>query len=101
MLYLSTAGYVQGMSDLLAPLLSVMENEVDTFWCFAGFMEMVVHVVHVVVRETLHIVIISVCFNGILQGHHFEVSQTGMRNRLKQLRALLNVSDPKFYQFLS
>ena len=49
--YLSTAGYVQGMSDLLAPLLSVMENEVDTFWCFAGFMEMVVHIlliVHVV-----------------------------------------------------
>ena len=35
-------GYVQGMSDLLAPLLVVMETEVDTFWCFAGFMEMVV-----------------------------------------------------------
>lgn len=30
------------MSDLLAPLLVVMENEVDTFWCFAGLMEIVV-----------------------------------------------------------
>ena len=36
-----------------------------------------------------------------LQEHHFEESQTGMRNRLKQLRALLNVFDPHFYQFLS
>ena len=30
------------MSDLLAPLLAVMDNEVDTFWCFVGFMDMVV-----------------------------------------------------------
>ncbi len=30
------------MSDLLAPLLSIMDNEVDAFWCFAGLMEIVV-----------------------------------------------------------
>lgn len=31
-------GYVQGMSDLLSPILCLMENEVDAFWCFVGFM---------------------------------------------------------------
>ena len=30
------------MSDLLAPLLAVMENEADAFWCFVGYMRMVV-----------------------------------------------------------
>jgi hypothetical protein len=42
MVFLSRAGYVQGMSDLLSPILVIMENEVDAFWCFAGFMEIVV-----------------------------------------------------------
>ena len=36
------AGYVQGMSDLLSPILVVMENEVDAFWCFAGLMDRMV-----------------------------------------------------------
>lgn len=35
-------GYVQGMSDLLSPILFVVQNEVDAFWCFCGFMELVV-----------------------------------------------------------
>jgi hypothetical protein len=32
-------GYCQGMSDLLSPILVVMEDEADAFWCFAGLME--------------------------------------------------------------
>lgn len=35
-------GYVQGMSDLLAPILFIMNNEVDAFWCFSAFMDKVV-----------------------------------------------------------
>lgn len=35
-------GYVQGMSDILAPLLLLLGNEVDSFWCFVGFMEKIV-----------------------------------------------------------
>lgn len=30
------------MSDLLSPILYVIQNEVDAFWCFCGFMELVV-----------------------------------------------------------
>jgi len=41
-LLLSPLGYVQGMSDMLAPILYVMDNEVDAFWCFAGLMEQMV-----------------------------------------------------------
>lgn len=45
--YMATAlsllsGYVQGMSDLLSPILYVMENEVDAFWCFVSFMDQMV-----------------------------------------------------------
>lgn len=36
------SGYVQGMSDLLSPILYVMENEVDAFWCFVAFMDQMV-----------------------------------------------------------
>lgn len=36
-------GYVQGMSDLLSPILYLMGNEVDAFWCFTGFMDRVVN----------------------------------------------------------
>ncbi|KAG6551031.1 hypothetical protein Mapa_007264 [Marchantia paleacea] len=32
-------GYCQGMSDLLSPILFVMENESEAFWCFAALME--------------------------------------------------------------
>lgn len=35
-------GYVQGMSDLLSPILFLMKDEVDAFWCFVGFMNKVV-----------------------------------------------------------
>lgn len=35
-------GYVQGMSDLLSPILYLMRDEVQAFWCFVGFMNKVV-----------------------------------------------------------
>ncbi|KAM3300918.1 TBC1 domain family member 17 isoform X1 [Capsicum chacoense] len=32
-------GYCQGMSDLLSPILYVMEDEAESFWCFVALME--------------------------------------------------------------
>ncbi|XP_058530291.1 TBC1 domain family member 17 isoform X2 [Ochotona princeps] len=67
-------GYVQGMSDLLSPILYVVQNEVDAFWCFCGFMELV-------------------------QGN-FEESQETMKRQLGQLLLLLRVLDPPLCDFL-
>ena len=35
-------GYVQGMSDLLAPIYAVMQDDAVAFWAFVGFMERMV-----------------------------------------------------------
>ena len=37
-------GYVQGMNDLCSPLLIVMDNEEETYWCFRKFMERMVRI---------------------------------------------------------
>ncbi|OBA20579.1 GTPase-activating protein GYP7 [Metschnikowia bicuspidata var. bicuspidata NRRL YB-4993] len=37
--YNTKLGYVQGMTDLLSPIYVVFQDEVVTFWAFAGFME--------------------------------------------------------------
>ncbi|XP_019849999.1 PREDICTED: TBC1 domain family member 15-like [Amphimedon queenslandica] len=73
-MYNMDLGYVQGMSDLLSVILAIMENEVDSFWCFVGLMDMI--------------------------HDRFEITQEFMRLRIKQLRTLLKVSDPEFYKYL-
>uniref|UniRef100_A0A8D3DM58 TBC1 domain family member 15 n=1 Tax=Scophthalmus maximus TaxID=52904 RepID=A0A8D3DM58_SCOMX len=61
-------GYVQGMSDLLSPLLFITQNEVESFWCLTGFMELV--------------------------HQNFEESQEAMKKQLLQLSILLKALDP-------
>uniref|UniRef100_A0A3Q2D3W3 TBC1 domain family member 15 n=1 Tax=Cyprinodon variegatus TaxID=28743 RepID=A0A3Q2D3W3_CYPVA len=67
-------GYVQGMSDLLSPILFVTQNEVESFWCLTGFMELV--------------------------HHNFEESQEAMKEQLLQLSILLKALDPELCDFL-
>ena len=40
--YNKDLGYVQGMSDLLAPIYAVMQDDAIAFWAFVGFMERMV-----------------------------------------------------------
>uniref|UniRef100_A0A8C9SQI4 TBC1 domain family member 15 n=1 Tax=Scleropages formosus TaxID=113540 RepID=A0A8C9SQI4_SCLFO len=67
-------GYVQGMSDLLSPILFVTQNEVESFWCLTGFMELV--------------------------HQNFEESQEAMKQQLLQLSVLLKAIDPELCDYL-
>ncbi|ORX99752.1 RabGAP/TBC [Basidiobolus meristosporus CBS 931.73] len=67
-------GYVQGMSDLLAPLFVVMQDEVETFWCFVNFME----------RMKVN----------------FYTDQSGMNRQLRTLEALIRFMDPPMSRHL-
>uniref|UniRef100_A0A671LDF8 TBC1 domain family member 15 n=1 Tax=Sinocyclocheilus anshuiensis TaxID=1608454 RepID=A0A671LDF8_9TELE len=67
-------GYVQGMSDLLSPLLFVTQNEVESFWCLTGFMDLV--------------------------HQNFEESQEAMKQQLLQLSVLLRALDPELCDYL-
>uniref|UniRef100_A0AAR2IXZ3 Rab-GAP TBC domain-containing protein n=1 Tax=Pygocentrus nattereri TaxID=42514 RepID=A0AAR2IXZ3_PYGNA len=69
-----SVSYVQGMSDLLAPLLFVTQNEVESFWCLTGFMELV--------------------------HQNFEESQEAMKQQLLQLSLLLRALDPELCDYL-
>jgi len=67
-------GYVQGMSDLLAPIYAVMQDDAVTFWCFAKFMERM--------------------------ERNFLRDQSGMRAQLLTLDHLVQLMDPKLYLHL-
>ncbi|XP_018111440.1 TBC1 domain family member 15 [Xenopus laevis] len=67
-------GYVQGMSDLLSPVLYVMENEVDAFWCFVSYM------------DQMH--------------QNFEEQMQGMKLQLVNLSTLLRLLDSGFCSYL-
>ncbi|CAK1540745.1 unnamed protein product [Leptosia nina] len=68
-------GYVQGMSDILAPLLLLLGNEVDSFWCFAGFMEKILS--------------------------NFDIDQAGMKQQLLNLQQLLTFAVPDLAKHLA
>ncbi|KAJ2714151.1 GTPase activating protein [Coemansia spiralis] len=67
-------GYVQGMSDLLAPIYSVYQDEPTTFWAFAMFMERM--------------------------RTHFLRDQSGMQDELDTLAQLVEIANPQLFQHL-
>ncbi|KAI0884429.1 RabGAP/TBC [Annulohypoxylon maeteangense] len=72
--YNKDLGYVQGMSDLLAPIYAVMQDDAAAFWGFQRFMERM--------------------------ERNFLRDQSGMRNQLLTLDHLVHFMDPKLYAHL-
>ncbi|KAG1520686.1 hypothetical protein G6F52_007432 [Rhizopus delemar] len=72
--YNTELGYVQGMSDLLAPLFVVMGDEAMSFWAFTCFMDTV--------------------------QYNFYMDQSGMHAQLKTLNHLIQFMDPVLYKRL-
>uniref|UniRef100_A0A6P7GUC7 TBC1 domain family member 16 n=1 Tax=Diabrotica virgifera virgifera TaxID=50390 RepID=A0A6P7GUC7_DIAVI len=73
-IYNSGLGYTQGMSDLLAPVLYELQDEVAAFWCFVGLMQRAVFVATPTDRD--------------------------MDRNLRYLRELIRLMVPKFYNHL-
>ncbi|CEP17529.1 hypothetical protein [Parasitella parasitica] len=67
-------GYVQGMSDLLAPLFVAMGDEALAFWAFTAFMDRV--------------------------QSNFYMDQSGMHGQLKTLDSLIHFMDPELHKRL-
>lgn len=68
-------GYVQGMSDLLAPIYAVEQDDAVAFWGFTKFMERM--------------------------ERNFLRDQSGMRLQLLTLDQLVQLLDPKLYEHLA
>ncbi|TYH65613.1 hypothetical protein ES332_D06G067000v1 [Gossypium tomentosum] len=66
-------GYCQGMSDLLSPILFVMEDESESFWCFVALMERL--------------------------GPNFNRDQNGMHSQLFALSKLVELLDRPLHKY--
>ncbi|KAJ2501606.1 GTPase activating protein [Coemansia sp. RSA 1972] len=67
-------GYVQGMSDLLAPIYSVYQDEPTTFWAFTAYMQRM--------------------------RSHFLRDQSGMQNELSTMAHLVEIANPRLHKHL-
>ncbi|KAK9756881.1 hypothetical protein RND81_01G127000 [Saponaria officinalis] len=72
----SDVSYVQGMNDICSPMVILLENEADAYWCFERAMRRL--------RD------------------NFKTSATsiGVQARLSTLSAIIKVVDPKLHQHL-
>ncbi|XP_042497795.1 TBC1 domain family member 15 isoform X2 [Macadamia integrifolia] len=66
-------GYCQGMSDLLSPILFVMRDESESFWCFVALMERL--------------------------GPNFNRDQNGMHSQLFALAKLVELLDSPLHNY--
>ncbi|KAK4742393.1 hypothetical protein SAY87_000394 [Trapa incisa] len=66
--------YCQGMSDLLSPIISVIEDDSEAFWCFVGFMKKA--------------------------RHNFRLDEVGIRRQLNIVSKIIRCKDSHLYDHL-
>jgi hypothetical protein len=94
--YNKDLGYVQGMSDLLAPIYAVMQDDAVAFWGFVNFMNRMVSNIYLSDQPSVcHLLILRVS-----QERNFLRDQSGMRLQLSTLDHLVQLLDPKLYLHL-
>ncbi|KAJ3690326.1 hypothetical protein LUZ61_019490 [Rhynchospora tenuis] len=67
-------GYCQGMSDLLAPIITVIEEDYEAFWCFVGFMKKA--------------------------RHNFRLDEVGIRRQLNLVAKIIKCKDQHLFRHL-
>lgn len=67
-------GYCQGMSDLLSPIITVITEDHEAFWCFVGFM-----------RKARH---------------NFRLDEIGIRRQLNIVSKIIKCKDSHLYRHL-
>lgn len=73
-LYDPEIGYCQGMSDLLSPIITVIHEDHEAFWCFVGFM-----------RKARH---------------NFRLDEVGIRRQLNRVSKIIKCKDSHLYRHL-
>ncbi|XP_041014722.1 rab GTPase-activating protein 22-like isoform X2 [Juglans microcarpa x Juglans regia] len=73
-LYDPEIGYCQGMSDLLSPIISVITEDHEAFWCFVGFMRRA--------------------------RHNFRLDEAGIRRQLNTVAKIIKSKDSHLYRHL-
>lgn len=66
--------YVQGMADLLSPILYVVRDETEAFWMFVAMMKR--------------------------QRENFAVNGTAIQRKMLQIQELVRLLDPQFFDYL-
>jgi hypothetical protein len=72
--YDAEIGYCQGMSDLLSPIIAVVTEDEEAFWCFVGFM-----------RKARH---------------NFRLDEVGIRRQLNRVSNIIRCKDTHLYRHL-
>ncbi|XWS38032.1 hypothetical protein CRYUN_Cryun19dG0096000 [Craigia yunnanensis] len=73
-LYDPEIGYCQGMSDLLSPIISVIPEDYEAFWCFVGFMKKA--------------------------RHNFRLDEVGIKRQLNIVSKIIKCKDSHLYRHL-